>query len=138
MFLRQDEDENIDAQPTPTPHENLPQSSHTQEQQHITTEEKKPQLYPISKERGPRTTEDLDPQQTATSQEKKLLEPPSKQEDGERHQSPLPKHLSLSLGISCDDIMSLSLGISCYDIMPKKTDEVTFLALYSISEIREE
>ncbi len=98
----------MDPRPTPTPLENLPQSSHTQEQQQITTDEKEPQLYPISKERGPRTTENLDPQLATTSEQ------PPKPEDEERQQSSLPKKLSPSLGISCDDIM------------PKKADEVTF------------
>ena len=103
----------MDPRPTSTPLENLPQSSHTQERQQITTDEKKPQLYPISKERGPRTTENLEPQLATTSKQ------PSKQEDGERQQSSLPKKLFPSLGI---------FGILCDYTMPKKTDEVTFSA----------
>ena len=100
MYSRQDEDIIMDPRPTP---ENLPQSyaSHTQE---ITTEEKELQLYPISKERWSLITGQTEPQ---------IL---PKQE---RQQSPLPMPKQLSP----------SLGISCNDIMPKKTDKVTFSAL---------
>ncbi len=115
MFLRQDEDMDPCPPSTPGPHENLPQSSHIQERQQVTPEEKEPQPSPIPKERGPQqisTTEDFDVQLTTPSEEKepqisctpKDGEQPTKQEPT-KQERPIPKELYSSLGISCDDML---------------------------------